>query len=196
MALGYLWTYAYGGTRGVGLGGLVLMAGGYLAALISYPIGNLILASRFASQPATSTVGQLFDTMNETPIRLLVLLRTFPLSNFAALNYYVGACDRYTFKQAMMTTGAFLPLAYMCVQFGPRPQLQPQPQPKSIATPQPARLPTPPPACLLDAVLPFHPFAIPTHRISSHAHAPMRFLQVRGHRWCHPQVPPRRSGRG
>ncbi len=120
MALGYAWTYAYGGLEGVGFGALVLLLGSWLGASLSYTLGaaSPLLTAYFASQPPSSRAGKAFDRMSDYPYRLLLLLRSSPFVPFTPLNLYCGATDRFTFQQFSATFLAFMPLAFMYTGIG------------------------------------------------------------------------------
>jgi len=118
LAFGYLWTYAYGGTEGVGVGGLVFICGSFIASALAYGVGKATCSTRFSSANPSSCPARLFEPFNATPLRLLILLRTFPFVPCALLNYYVGACDRFTFPQAAISFFTWSPLAYLWVGLG------------------------------------------------------------------------------
>ena len=118
IALGYLWTYAYGGTAGVGIGGVAFLIGSWIGACVSYAIGASTLSARFAARPSSVLFGATLDNWEHVPLRLLLLLRTFPLTPSSLLNYYIGATQRFQFWQGFVTFPAFAPLAFMYVGIG------------------------------------------------------------------------------
>jgi len=118
VGLGYLWTYAYDVSDGIGLCGLVVSAGAVIASAFMYAVGATCCAHRFQSEPVTSAGGRMMELFHGVPFRLLVMLRLCPVMNFTFLSYYAGATDRFTFQQAVSTTVAFMPLAFMYVAVG------------------------------------------------------------------------------
>jgi len=96
LAVGYMWTYAFGGSTGWPLGAFCLWFGACVGAVISYALGNA-LVGRWLSQEmrARTFLARAENAMEKTPLRLLVVLRFCPLVPFNLLNYYVGATYRF-----------------------------------------------------------------------------------------------------
>jgi len=118
MGIGYFWTWAYGGTVGVGISGCVLMLGALIASAFMYVAGKGFLAERFSVNSPSTFMGRMCDSMGHVPLHLLLLLRLFPMTNFAFLGYWAGGSDRFTFKQAMCSLFAWWPLGYLYVGIG------------------------------------------------------------------------------
>ena len=96
LVVGYVWTYSFGGTAGVPAGALAMWIGSSLGALIAYAIGKAVLGTYFGERRDPRTyMAKAEDAMNETPIRLIILLRLWPLMPFFLFNYYVGASYRF-----------------------------------------------------------------------------------------------------
>ena len=96
LAVGYMWTYAFGGTEGWPLGAFCFWIGACVGAMISYALGNALLG-RWLSQEmrARTFLARAENAMEKTPLRLLIVLRLCPLVPFNLLNYYVGATYRF-----------------------------------------------------------------------------------------------------
>ena len=97
LVVGYMWTYAFGATEGWPLAAVSLWVGSGLGALIAYALGKELLHKLFAEQVRAKTfLARAENAMQNTPVRLLVLLRLMPLVPFNVFNYYVGATFRFT----------------------------------------------------------------------------------------------------
>ena len=97
LVVGYMWTYAFGATEGWPLAAVSLWVGSSLGALIAYALGKELLHKLFAEQVRAKTfLARAENAMQNTPVRLLVLLRLMPLVPFNVFNYYVGATFRFT----------------------------------------------------------------------------------------------------
>jgi len=118
IGVGYFWTYAYGGTSGVGFGGIAFWLGSYVGSSICYALGQTLFKSCFDERPPSTACGRLMTSMQDTPLQALSLLRLFPLVPYNVLNYYVGASYRFSFRQASIAYLCTLPLSFTWVGIG------------------------------------------------------------------------------
>ena len=96
LIVGYMWTYAFGGTVGWPLGALCLWVGACTGAMVAHSLGNHLLGKLFSQEMRARTfLAKAENAMQATPLRLLILLRLFPLVPFNLFNYYVGATYRF-----------------------------------------------------------------------------------------------------
>jgi len=119
LAVGYSWTLGFGGTFGVAIGTLSTWLGMLFGCSICYLLGHALFAKSFdrTKQPR-SCIAQAMTRMEDTPFRLLILLRLCPLIPFNLLNYHVGASYRFTFCQSTAALIFIIPIAFVWVGMG------------------------------------------------------------------------------
>ena len=119
LIVGYMWTYAFGATEGWPLSAVSLWIGTSLGALIAYALGKELLHKTFSEQMRARTfLARAENAMQQTPVRLLLLLRLMPIVPFNVFNYYVGATYRFTIWHNCLSLLATFPACIIWTGIG------------------------------------------------------------------------------